>query len=100
MIAIGDYYHTFTLEISEYDKWKLISEIRNSKKFIKSDSNIKDTSSLTNNYTGQKVTQNYETKEYFVKKTFTPTGEGYAPIYRVISINKTNNTLVFEDIDE
>jgi len=100
MTAIGDYYHTFTLEISERDKWKIISEIKKSKNFMKSDTNIVDISSLTNNYTGQEVIQNYESRGFFVKKIFRPVGEGFAPIYRVITVDKNDNTLVFEEIDE
>jgi len=100
MTAIGDYYHTFTLEISELDKWKIISEIKKSKNFIKSNTEIIDISSLTNKYTGQEVIQNYESRGFFVKKIFSPVGEGFAPIYRIITIDKKSNTLVFEEIDE
>ncbi|MBW4362459.1 hypothetical protein [Flavobacterium taihuense] len=33
MSSIGDYYHTFTLKISEKDKTRIINEIKSSKNF-------------------------------------------------------------------
>lgn len=52
-------------------------------------------------YFGPKVTQNYETENAYVREYFEPSGrEGYAPTFRRISISKTKNELIFEDIDE
>ena len=52
-------------------------------------------------YSGPKITQNYETLAAYVREYFQP-GErkGYAPTFRRISIEKENNKLIFEDIDE
>ena len=51
-------------------------------------------------YTGKKITQNYEDSTRFVREYFEPNGQGYAPTYRRIEIDKTENKLIFEDIDE
>ena len=100
--AIGDYYHTFTLEISERDKQNAISKIKSSDDFKTDDSSINETLYLSDNrYFGPKVTQNYETEYAYVREYFQPSGhEGYAPTFRRISISKTKNELTFEDIDE
>lgn len=101
--AIGDYYHTFTLEISDRDKKEAIFTIKNSDNFS-SNSDTIDTAlymQIDNRYFGDRITQNYETEDAYVREYFEPSGkEGYAPTFRRISISKTNNELTFEDIDE
>ncbi len=96
--AIGDYYHSFTLEISEGDKLNAILKIKESNNF----KSKKETANLIGNrYFGPKMTQNYETDKTYVREYFEPSGqEGYAPTFRRISISKTKNELTFEDIDE
>ncbi|OWK74501.1 hypothetical protein CBW16_03585 [Flavobacteriaceae bacterium JJC] len=101
--AIGDYYHAFTLKISERDKQKAITKIKSSENFKSDNGSIENLMlhPVPNRYFGNKVTQNYETENSYVREYFKPSGhEGYAPIFRRISINKTNNELTFEDIDE
>ncbi len=102
MSAIGDYYHTFTLEISERDKLNAIEKIKSANNFKTDNTSIDQTLYLSDNrYFGPKVTQNYETKNSYVREYFEPSGrEGYAPTFRRISISKTKNELTFEDIDE
>lgn len=102
MSAIGDYYHTFTLKISERDKQNAIAKIKSSDNFKTGNTSIDQTLYLSDNrYFGTKVTQNYETENSYVREYFEPSGrEGYAPIFRRISISKTKNELIFEDIDE
>ena len=102
MTAIGDYYHTFTLEISEKDKQRAISEIKNSDNFQLDNHSIDYKPYLSKNrYFGPKVIQNYETEYAFVREYFEPSGQkGYAPTFRRISISKSKNELTFEDIDE
>jgi len=102
MSAIGDYYHTFTLKISERDKQNAIIKIKNSDNFKTENSSIDQTLYLSDDrYFGQKVTQNYETENHFVREYFQPSGrQGYAPTFRRISISKSKNELTFEDIDE
>jgi hypothetical protein len=101
--AIGDYYHTFTLKISERDKQNAIAKIKSIENF-KSDNGSIETlmyQSAHDRYFGKKVIQNYETENSFVREYFEPSGrEGYAPTFRRISISKTDNKLTFEDIDE
>ena len=100
MSSIGDYYHTFTLKISEKDKVKIINEIKNSKNF-----NLdKETEIYFDNrkdyYEGPKKIKNYESEKQFVREIFEPNGKGYAPTWRKIEIDKKESLLIFEDIDE
>ncbi|ESU20195.1 hypothetical protein FEDK69T_30480 [Flavobacterium enshiense DK69] len=99
MSGIGDYYHTFTLKISNLDKNRIISEIKKTTNFT-SDTIATDITKSTDYYEGEKVTQNYETKDEFIKELFEPQGEDYAPTWRKIRINKKENILIFEDVDE
>lgn len=102
MSAIGDYYHTFTIEVSERDKQNAILKVKGADNF-KADKNPIDQSLYVSDkrYFGSKVTQNYETEYAYVTEYFQPSGkEGYAPTFRRISISKINNELTFEDIDE
>jgi len=100
--VIGDYYHTFTLKISERDNQNAILKIKSANNFKAENSSIDQTLYLSGKrYFGPKVTQNYETENAYVREYFQPSGEeGYAPTFRRISISKTNNELTFEDIDE
>jgi len=102
MSAIGDYYHTFTLKLSERDRQNAILEIKTADNFKVDNSSINQTLYLSDKrYFGPKVTQSYETENAYVREYFQPSGqEGYAPIFRRISISKTKNELTFEDIDE
>lgn len=100
MSSIGDYYHTFTLKISEKDKARIITEIKKTRNF-----NIdKQTESYFDNredyYNGPKRIKNYETEKQFIRELFAPQGEGYAPTWRKIEIDKNENLLIFEDIDD
>lgn len=100
--AIGDYYHTFTLEISENDKQQAIRTITSSKNF-KTDKKFIDSLLYLrmNRYFGPKIVQNYETEDSYVREYFQPSGQqGYAPTFRRISVGKTENNLTFEDIVE
>jgi hypothetical protein len=103
MSAIGDYYHTFTLKISDRDKQDAIFKIKSSDNF-KTDNISIDTMlylQAQDRYFGEKIIQNYETENSYVREYFKPSGkEGYAPTFRRISISKINNELTFEDIDE
>lgn len=98
--AIGDYYHTFTLKISVKDKQNAIAKIKGAKNF-----KLHQKESLLylsqDRYFGPKVIQNYEAESSYVTEFFQPSGEkGYAPTFRRISISKTEDRLIFEDIDE
>ena len=101
MSAIGDYYHTFTLKLSERDIQNAIIKIKSADNF-KADNSIDQMLYLSDKrYFGPKMTQNYETENAYVREYFQPSGrEGYAPTFRRISISKTRNELTFEDIDE
>ena len=100
--AIGaDYYHTFTLKISAEDKARLIHDIVSAKDFNpKIQESSMRYSGEENYYNGPKSIKYYETETQYVKELFEPQGEGYAPIYRKIELDKQNNLLIFEDIAE
>lgn len=99
--AIGDYYHTFTLKISERDKQGAILKITSSKDFHKGKDVIDNQPYNYDRYFGPKVIWNYENEYSYVREYFQPAGrKGYAPTFRRISISKTETELTFEDIDE
>lgn len=102
MSAIGDYYHTFTLKISERDKQNAIYEIKSSDNFKAANFSIDHVFHFNGErYFGSKVIQNYETENSFVREYYKPSGrEGYAPTFRRIAFSKTKNELIFEDIEE
>lgn len=100
MWAIGDYYHTFTLTISEKDKLNVIKQIKYSDKFIEIGEPIKDLLfEIEDRYNGPKQTQNYETENAFIREYVKPNGQGYAPTFRRIIVDKQKNEITFEDID-
>ena len=100
--AIGDYFHTFELEISENDKTNAINEIKASKNFKLSGTKVIDYlySAEVDRYEGEKQIQNYETEYSFIREYFKPNGNGYAPTFRRIVIDKKQNKLKFQDIIE
>ena len=99
--AIGDYYHTFTLKISEHDKQQAIQKIKRSRDYHKSQDVIDNLPYKYDRYYGPKIYWNYENSFSYVREYYQPSGhKGYAPTFRRISINKSNNELTFEDIDE
>ncbi len=101
MSGIGDYYRTFSLTISEHDKQLIIEQIKKSENFKGLKDNKSDIMHSTDRYFGHKQIQNYEDENQFVREYFEPSGKkNYAPTYRKIEINKTDNKLIFEDIDE
>jgi hypothetical protein len=98
--AIGDYYHRFRLEISDDDKNRIIEEIKNSEGFKNMNDEKEDFYSKSLQYHGPKISQNYEDNEKFVREFLKSNGEGYAQTYRIIQLEKNDNKLVFEEIDE
>lgn len=100
MSGIGEYYHTFTLKITNQDKNKIIHEIQKSKNY---NSNLKMENYFKNRedyYNGPKRIKNYETENQFVRELFQPNGNKYAPTWIKIEIDKKSNLLIFEDLDD
>ena|SRR5690606_6265994 len=98
--TIGDYYHTFTLSISENDKQRLINEIKSSPDFNETTNNVTELIyTQEEKPIGKKIFQNYETKNYYIREYYQENGEEYVPTFRKISIDKNKNELKFEDID-
>jgi hypothetical protein len=100
MFSPGDYYHTFTLSITSKDKERIISEIKASLNFNKGEPVESYFDNRTDYYTGPKRIKNYETEDQYIREFFEPQGEGYAPTWRKIKIEKKKNKLIFEDIDD
>lgn len=100
MFSPGDYYHTFTLGITSKDKQRIISQIKSSPNFNKEKSIESYFGKSTDYYTGPKRVIDYETEDQYIREFFEPRGEGYAPTWRKIKVDKAKNKLVFEDIDE
>jgi hypothetical protein len=100
MSAIGEYYHTFSLRISQKDKSLLIEQIKSSPDFKGLNKKIEDITRSGNEYRGRKIIQNYEDSLQFVREYYKPNEENYAPTYRKIEIGKIENKLIFEDIDD
>jgi len=98
--AIGDYYHILRLSISENDKIRLIEEIKSSPGFKDTTYNVTELLYLQEERPiGKRIFQNYETESAYIREYFEEHGEGYAPTFRKISIDKKENLLTFEDID-
>lgn len=96
----------FTVAISQKDKQKIIQKIKRSGNFkILKDTtppNLHNIKFGTKNYHfGEKTTQNFETKEEFVREFFKPSNnENYIPEYKQITISKSQNHLIFTDVYE
>jgi hypothetical protein len=100
MWAIGYYYHTFTLTISEKDKLNAIKIIKSSDNFKEIGKPTKDLLlDIEDRYNGPKQTQNYETENAFIREYIKPNGQGYAPTFRRIIVNKQKNEMTFEEIN-
>lgn len=98
--GIGDYYHTFILNITILDKERVIHTIKTSKNF-----NIDKLIPIhpldrTEFYSGPKKIKNYETDSQFVREIFKPQGIDYAPTWCKIKIDKKENKLIFENLIE
>lgn len=101
MSAPGDYYHVFHLRITANDKQTIINQIKSSTGFKGRTEEKQDLLRSTEDWhVGKRITQNYEDEVEFVREYFQPNGEGNAPTYRKIKIDKKENLLTFEDIDE
>lgn len=101
--AIGDFYHTFKLQISAEDKAKAIATIRGAVNFKAHPAAVDSLLYLRRPAPGstEKVIQNYETPDAWVREYLAPPEEeGYAPIFRRISIQKSGNELIFQEIVE
>lgn len=83
------------------DKARLIHDIVSAKDFNPKiqESSIRY-SGEEDYYNGPKSIKYYETETQYVKELFEPQGEGYAPIYRKVELDKQANLLIFEDIAE
>ncbi|MGV0979937.1 hypothetical protein [Empedobacter falsenii] len=70
--GIDDYYHTFTFEISDNDKNRLINEIKSSPNFMID--SIYSTTKLAypDRYKGKKTVWNYEDKHSYNRQYFQP----------------------------
>lgn len=99
MTAIGDYYHVFTLKISANDKKRLIDQFKHApgyKGFVAEDYHRLYT---LDKYEGNEVIEYSEDEYGYKRESCKPMGKDYAPLLIIITIDKKDNTLTFEDID-
>jgi len=101
MSGIGDYYHTFTLQISEKDKFKIIEGIKQAHNFIPFvDSAATDFYPTEDRYEEKRTEYNYETEYQYIREYFQGNGQSYAPTHRKIKVQKKTNEIVFEEMVE
>ncbi len=102
MTAIGEYYMTFKIKISNNDKNRIVNEIKKSKNFTTNDISVETLIQNENidTHFGKRIVLNHETKLFFVRELFEPNGDGFAPTWTNTKVNKFKNELIFEDIDE
>lgn len=94
-----DYYHRFELEISEDDKSRIINHIKSQDNYIDSVGEyIYLPNRATSRSEGDTLTANYHTKWKYKTEIYYPNGKGYTPTYKIISISKSENKLIFEHI--
>lgn len=98
--AMGYYYHRFRLEISENDKNRIIEQIKKSDKFKSLDEEKLDLYSNSLDINSSKILQSYEDDSVFVKEFLRPNHEGGASTYFKVELEKSVNTLVYEEIRE
>ena len=96
--GVIDYYHRFEIQISDLDKEKLIEQIKSADNFTDTISDYFYLPQEKERYIGKLSTANYEKPSEFKIEYFKPNGKGMAPTYRIISVSKLDNKLVFEDI--
>ena len=104
LFSAGEYYHKFILKITNRDRKKAVIKIKKSKNFIEKKLNPESlTSKIYNDdfESNKQINSNYETEKFYVSEFFKPNkNPNYAPSFVRISINKFNNEIIFEDIDE
>jgi hypothetical protein len=98
--SIGDYIHSFELEISVKDKNRIIEQIKKVENFKKLEE-FPYVDSLKNKKL--KVDEirilYYENKHNFVIEYYKNSGEGIVPIDQTIFVEKNDNILHFIEID-
>jgi hypothetical protein len=94
-----DYYHIFILTISQTDRLKIIQQIKNKDGYKKLGEPTTDFLfyRYPNRFIGHEEKQNYETENDYVREYFKPNGQGYAPTFKRISVDKKENKLTFEE---
>lgn len=101
MYSPGDYYHVFTVWVSEKDQLAVIQAIRFAPGFKAADPSETLSEAVCMEDSTTIITRNYETKQAFVREMYTPAScQGYAPLFRRVTVRKERPELMFEDIDE
>ena len=97
---MADYYHRFRLEISDNDKNQIIERIKKADGFKGINEEKKDLLPNTSDYNTTRIIQNYEDDVMFVTENYRPNHEGEASVYKRIELEKSENTLVFIEMQE
>ncbi|MFT6856818.1 MAG: hypothetical protein ACJA0X_002804 [Cyclobacteriaceae bacterium] len=97
--AIGDYSHTFTLQLSSQEVDRLLLEFRSAENYV----NLMDSSKNRHEpyiyFTKKLRSQYFEKDKSFIQKFHEPIA-GYAPNFRIITIEKDTKHLIFEEVDD
>lgn len=75
-----------------------MTEFKASKSYQDSISSDFHLPSTQNRYIGNPITVYYQTHTEFKFEFYEPNGKGYVPTYRIISLPKSENKLIFEEI--
>jgi hypothetical protein len=102
--GIKDFYHRFELTISESDKSRIKDKITSAENYHQLENETTDIridkQRYAENGDGQEFTANYQTESEYIYEYYKPNKKGYAPTYNRISIMKTENKLIYENISD
>ena len=102
--GIGDFYHRFELTITETDKKRLIDKITNAENYqnyVDDRFDIRvDKPRYADKNQVKEFTANYQTEKEYIYEYYKPNEMGNKPTYHRISISKTENKLVYENISD
>ena len=88
-------YHKFELNISQADKERIVQQIKSSDQFFVDNKNNFYLPDKAQAYSDTTIFASYENSLYFRQENYT-LSEGYASSFIVISIDKNQNILIFE----
>lgn len=91
-----DLYQKFELEISDSDKNRLIKQLRQSQFFKNTIVQEYDLQNEMDRRLSKRVFKDYEQNDFIRRESYEKLKQGYKPDFDIITISKTNNTLIFE----
>ena len=94
--GMRDLYQRFELEISDSDKNRLIKQLRESQFFKDTIVQEYDLQNEMDRKLSKRVFKDYEQNDFIRRESYEKLKQGYKPDLDIITISKTNNTLIFE----